>query len=94
MLSESLLNKTMGQSIVSTPHNPVDHPSHYTQGDIECIDALESALGPEGFKGYCKGCAMKYLWRTDYKGELEDLQKAVWYINRIISTELKRSASA
>ena len=83
----------MEQSIDLTLHNPVDHPSHYTQGPIECIEALESALGPEGFKGYCKGCAIKYLWRTDYKGEIEDLRKAEWYINRLIATELKRSAS-
>lgn len=65
--------------------SPVDHPSHYTQGGVECIDALEAALGPEGFNAFCRGNAIKYLWRAEHKGKpLEDLEKARWYINRLI----------
>lgn len=61
----------------------VNHPAHYNQGDIECIQAIEAMLGPEGFVAYCRGNAMKYLWRCLYKGKFtEDLQKAVWYLNR------------
>lgn len=62
----------------------VNHPSHYTNGEIECIDAIKSALTPEEFRGYCKGCALKYLWRERRKGHTEDLQKARWYIERLI----------
>ena len=63
-------------------HDPVNHPSHYTEGEIECIDALESALGVEGFRGYCIGNAMKYLWRYNNKGGLQDLSKSEWYLAR------------
>ena len=62
----------------------VNHPPHYTQGDIECIDAIRAALGREGFIAYCRGNAIKYLWRCNHKGGVEDLQKAVWYLERSI----------
>ena len=65
-------------------HNAVEHPIHYTQGDIECIDALEAALGPEGFKAYCRGACLKYLWRTEYKNGVEDLKKCEWYLKKLI----------
>ena len=61
----------------------VEHPSHYTVGPIECIDAIESALTPEQFIGYCRGNAIKYAWRADRKSNaVEDLQKARFYIDR------------
>ena len=61
----------------------VNHPDHYTTGDVECIDAIKSALGPELFCGYLWGNALKYLWRWPHKNQDEDLQKCKWYINRI-----------
>lgn len=64
----------------------VNHPPHYTASSVECIDALEATLGTDGFLAYCRGCAIKYLWRSPLKGSmLEDLKKAQWYINRIIA---------
>lgn len=67
-------------------HDPVNRPAHYTTGKVECIDALEAALGPDGFRGFCRGNALKYLWRSGKKGNVtEDLRKAIWYINREIS---------
>lgn len=65
----------------------VNHPSHYTFGSVECIEAIHSALGDDGFAAYCQGNAMKYLWRHRRKGGLEDLEKAKWYIDRMIETE-------
>lgn len=63
----------------------VNSPSHYNQAGIECIEAISAALGPEGFKAYCQGNAMKYIWRHQYKGKpVEDLKKAQWYINKIL----------
>jgi hypothetical protein len=62
----------------------VDNPPHYNQSGIECITAIQAALGPN-FKYYLQGNIMKYLWRFDYKGKpLEDLQKAEWYLNTLI----------
>ena len=63
----------------------VNHPPHYNQNGIECIDGIESALG-DGFEFYLAGNCMKYLWRYKYKGKpLEDLQKAEWYSSRLIN---------
>jgi len=62
----------------------VNHPPHYTAGEIECIDAIRAALGREGFIAYCRGNAIKYLWRCEHKGGTEDLRKAAWYLDRAI----------
>jgi len=65
----------------------VNHPSHYTSGSIECIEAIEAALGTAGFVDYCKGNAMKYIWRAGRKlDDVEDLQKAAWYCRRAANT--------
>jgi hypothetical protein len=64
----------------------VNHPPHYNRGGIECIDAIEAALTPEEFRGYCKGNVYKYLWRERHKGGDRDIGKARWYIERLIET--------
>jgi len=67
-------------------NDPVNSPAHYmTEGGMECIDAMEAALGKE-FAGYCKGAAFKYLWRASKKHETpqEDLLKCEWYIKRLL----------
>lgn len=66
----------------------VNHPPHYTQGDIECIDAIKAALTPDEFRGYCKGAAHKYIWRERHKGGDESLKKAVWYLNKAVEKKL------
>jgi len=62
----------------------VNHPSHYTDGEIECIDAIEAALTTEEFRGYCKGNNLKYTWRERHKGGTESLKKALWYLKRLV----------
>lgn len=64
----------------------VNSPPHYRQGAVECIDALQSALGDDGFLAYCQGNAIKYCFRWRFKGGRQDLEKAVWYLQRMIST--------
>lgn len=61
----------------------VNSPPHYRQGEVECIDAIRSALTPEEFRGYCKGNALKYIWRERYKGGAESLLKAAWYLAKL-----------
>jgi hypothetical protein len=63
----------------------VNHPDHYMQGSIETIDGIQAALTPEEFHGYCKGNALKYIWRERHKGQKESLKKAIWYLNRAIN---------
>jgi hypothetical protein len=57
------------------------NPNYYKEGDIECIDAIKASMSLEAFKGYLKGNAFKYLWR-DKIDKKEDLDKAIWYINK------------
>ena len=60
--------------------DPVNHPSHYTQGRYEVIDVIE-----DWKLGFHEGNAVKYIGRAKHKGnELQDLEKAVWYLNRKI----------
>jgi len=66
----------------------VNRPSHYTSGDIECIDAIEASMSKKEFVGFLKGNAIKYLWRYDKKKKpIEDLQKSVFYINKMIEVK-------
>lgn len=63
----------------------VNHPSHYTQGGIECIDCIKSAtVGKVGIEAFCVGNAIKYLFRYEEKNGIEDVKKARWYIDRLI----------
>lgn len=64
----------------------VNHPSHYCQGKVECIDALEAATtGLHGIEAVCTANAIKYLWRWKHKNGVQDLKKAIFYINYLIN---------
>ena len=63
----------------------VNSPPHYNQYSIECIDAIQAAT-TDGFEFYLQGNILKYLWRYKYKNGIEDLNKAQWYLNKLIET--------
>lgn len=64
----------------------VNHPGHYCQGGVECIDALVAATTDlTGMDAVCTANAIKYLWRWKRKNGVEDLRKAQWYISRLIA---------
>ena len=66
-------------------NDAVAHPAHYTQGGIECIDAMRAALTHAEFVGYLRANVLKYIWRYDRKGApVQDLRKAAWYLRRLI----------
>lgn len=65
----------------------VNHPYHYNHGQYECIDVMVDVFGLIETENFCLLNAFKYLWRLDYKGELEDIKKAVWYLQKIIELE-------
>lgn len=70
----------------------VNHPAHYTAGQIECIDALESATtGLCGIEAICTANAIKYLWRWKLKNGVQDLEKAKWYIDKLIEKQKEMS---
>jgi len=63
----------------------VNSPPHYNQAGIECVDAI-SAATDDGFQYYLQGNIIKYLWRYRYKNGIQDLEKAQWYLNKLIET--------
>ena len=66
-------------------HNNVDSPSHYKHGKKETIEVIRDCMTNDEYHGYLKGNVLKYVSRYKFKGEpLEDLQKAHWYLNRLI----------
>jgi len=66
--------------------DPVNSPTHYTQGNMEVITAIEG-LGLD----YHQGNVLKYVSRYRYKNGVEDLRKARWYIDRLIYIEEQRA---
>ena len=70
---------------VEPTNDAVQHPSHYTQGGIECIDAIRASMTADGFCDYCKGNIIKYIWRWRDKGGVEDLRKASVYLDWLIN---------
>ena len=62
----------------------VYHPQHYTSGGLECIEAIKASMPTDGFCDYCKGNILKYIWRWRYKGGVQDLRKAMVYLDWLI----------
>lgn len=81
--SQTSLSDTIKAFILAEPDKV--NPPHYKKGSVECIDAIRAAtVGKSGFEGYLVGNCVKYLWRFEDKGGVEDLKKAAWYLNKLI----------
>ena len=77
--------KGLNKITMADDKDMVNSPAHYTQGDIECIDAIAQVVKDlDGMEAMCTGNAIKYLWRWKHKNGVEDLRKAVWYLQRMI----------
>jgi hypothetical protein len=71
--------------VLYTMSDNINHPPHYNRGKIETIDMIKNSMAAPEFEGYLQGNVIKYISRYRYKGTaLEDLQKAEWYIKRLI----------
>lgn len=66
----------------------VNHPTHY-QGKHECIDEMIALFGIESVKAFCKCNVYKYKYRADKKNGKEDLDKADWYMDKLIELKNK-----
>jgi hypothetical protein len=73
-------------------HDPIDHPSHYTAGSVECIEALAAMAGIDAHIDHCTQSAVAYLWRWRRKGGPQDLAKARWYIDRAHGLAVQQEA--
>jgi len=65
--------------------DPVNHPEHYTSGNIECLDAIKAALG-DNYKYYVQGNLIKYIWRFPLKNGVQDRRKAQFYLNDLLES--------
>ena len=82
LLAEGAMDEMAGFNGI-THEDMVNHPPHYNQGGIETIEAIKAALG-YGFNAYLTGNILKYLWRYNHKGGLQDVKKAQFYLNRLV----------
>ena len=71
----------------------VNHPSHYTTGEIEVINYIRDKLGCSEFTGYCIGNVIKYASRWRHKGGVQDLEKAKVYLGWAIESAKKENAN-
>lgn len=63
----------------------VEHPGHYTHGNIECFDYILDNLGDNNTVAFCLGNCLKYISRCKFKGNMvTDLKKCRWYLSKAI----------
>jgi hypothetical protein len=63
----------------------VNSPAHYQSASgIECIEAIKAQMSGEEYSGYLRGNVVKYLWRYQQKGGKQSLEKARWYLDKLI----------
>lgn len=65
----------------------INHPDRYKSGKFECIDVMLDVFGADAVKHFCILNAFKYLWRAEKKNGVEDIKKAVWYLNKFVELE-------
>lgn len=81
IVMEKAVNDGNAEAVLN---DPVNHPSHYCKGGIECLDAIWSSMSDEMFCGFLKGNVIKYIWRFEEKNKVEDLEKAEFYLKKLI----------
>ena len=89
---EHALKKEAEKTMQEPKPDIINHPPHYTQGKIECIEAIKyinNKLHTEGYEGYCLGNFIKYIWRCNYKNGWEDIDKAIFYLDELLTEQVK-----
>lgn len=79
------ISKLPSPSPTEAQEDLVNSPKHYVSGGIEVIEVLEKKMTPEAFKGFLMGNVLKYVLRHEYKGGLQDLKKARFYLDKWIN---------
>jgi len=83
MAEQESMASMQGAANAAWAQDMVISPPHYNQAGIECIDAIRAATG-DGYEYYLQGNIIKYLWRYRYKNGVQDLEKAQWYLQKLI----------
>lgn len=87
---EHALKKEAEKTTQETKPDIINHPKHYTQGEIECIQVIEyinRKLSLIGFEGFCLGNFIKYIWRCNDKNGWEDIDKAIFYMDKFLQEQ-------
>ena len=90
--AEEQLEHALKKEAEKPKKDMINHPPHYTQGEIECIEAIKyinDKLHTEGYEGYCLGNFIKYIWRCNFKNGWEDIDKAIFYLNELLTEQRK-----
>ena len=72
-------------SVNENKYDNVNHPKHYKETSLECIETMIIAFGAEAVSMNCCINAYKYLFRYTCKNGFEDLKKAEWYLNKCLN---------
>lgn len=72
---------------IAPPDDTVNHPDHYNQNGYECIDIMLATQGIDAVKSFCLCNAFKYIYRHRNKNHIEDIKKAIWYLNKFVELE-------
>lgn len=89
-LISKVADKMMQDDVSEKTHDPVNSPTHYTSGTIECIEAIRAHFSQEEYRGFLRGNSFKYRWRYRQKNGVEDLKKAEWYEKKLLELESKQ----
>ena len=65
----------------------VNHPAHYATVKYESIDGMVETQGTDAVKNFCICNAFKYIYRHKMKNGVEDIKKAIWYLNKYVELE-------
>jgi len=74
------IDAELSQTAEDMKPDTVNHPAHYTECSLECIDVMLAVFGRRAVTDFCILNAFKYMWRYEHKNGLEDLQKAERYL--------------
>lgn len=79
------LSESLNKAVLTLEIDNINHPTHYTQGEIETINIIKNNV--RDFSSYLEGNVLKYLSRYRHKGGAEDLKKAQWYLKILVEEE-------
>lgn len=86
-ISQCNENTTGRTQTNDTSFDNVNHPAHYNTGKYESIDVMVETQGIDAVKNFCICNAFKYIYRHRFKNGVEDIKKAIWYLNKYVELE-------
>lgn len=76
--------RSIGESILKKPNDDPINPNHYKRYKLEMIDNMQNSMTHDEFIGWLKGNIMKYISRFQDKNGVTDLEKAQWYLTKLV----------